>query len=224
MPHNFDIRFDNDPPIDNVGFAVVPIDAFTGRIVASAVTANLKGLPNPPIRNRSGMLVFVNLPSQPSYQVNVFSGAAGYFDPGEKMWPVPGDAASANSKRLIVSLFRLPSAGVDTEATTVAGLVVRGAQPEAGAIVQAILPGDALPPGSAFDPFETRTDERGAFVLRMRVPTDPAGASVDVKFRFQQGAFQRKIEHPVEEGRFYSFEKPIDLIGANTPQLVPFGG
>lgn len=223
MPHNFDIRFNNDPPIDNVGFAVVPIDAFTGRIVVSSVTARLKNLPDRPIRNLSGMLVFVNLPTQPSYQIEVFPETAGYFDPGEKTWPVPGDLTSAKSKRLIVPLFRQPTAGVDTEATTVAGVVVRGVQPVVGAIIQAILPPTALPPGSNLDPFETRSDGRGAFALRLRLPTDPANMVVDVKFRFKQGAFQRDIERLVEEGKFYSFEKPIDLIGANTPQLLPFG-
>ena len=134
MPHSFDIRFDSDPALDNVAFAVAPIDAFTGRIVASAVTAHIKDLPHHPIRNLSGMLVFVNLPTQPSYRVEVSPEKAGYFNPGEQTWPVPGDLAGTTNKRLIVPLFQQPTAGVDTEATTVAGVIVRGGQPVVDAI------------------------------------------------------------------------------------------
>ncbi len=221
MTHSFDIQFDPDPSIKNVDFAVVPIDAFTGRIVTSALQVRLKNLPNHPIRNLSGMHVFVNLPNQLTYQVEVFPLKVGYFEPGVKIWPVPNDLESKTSKRLIVPLFKKPGTGVDTDITTVSGVVVRGSQALESVIIRAFPPTNALFPGSISEPFETRSDKRGAFALRLRVPTKSDG---EVKFKFQYGAFQREIEEPVEEGKFYSFREPIDMIGSNVPQLLAFGG
>ena len=71
MPHSFDIRFvdEDERPIHEVIVAVVPIDAFTGRIVTSGVKVSIEGLPNRPWRNLSGMLVFVRPPEQNEQQV-----------------------------------------------------------------------------------------------------------------------------------------------------------
>lgn len=236
MPHSFHIYFDDNPSIDKVVVAVAPIDAFTGRIVSSGVKARIEGLLDRPRRNLSGMLVFVNLPSRPVYRVIVSAEKAGYFDPGPTNFvpPPDDDPDFANKRRLDVPLYRLPSVVADMEATTVAGLLVRIAQPSPGepvrepvpgARVWADLPASTLPPNAgSLKPFETRTDERGAFALWLRLPADAATAPVPVMFRFRKGDSQRNIERPVREGKFHSFEKPIDLIGANEPHLLPFGG
>jgi hypothetical protein len=235
MPHSFDVRFVDNPPIDHVVVAVAPVDAFTGRIISSGIEARIEGLSNHPRRNLSGMLVFVNLPSRSRYRVIVSAEKAGYFDPEplDFVPPDDDDPEFAKKRLLDVPLHRLPSVAVDADATTVAGLLVRVTQPTpgearepvAGARVWAELPMSAFPPGTTSPKhFETRTDKRGAFALRLRLPVDASTAPMSIRFNFQEGADQRDFEASVNEGKFHSFEKPIDLIGTNTPQLLPFGG
>ena len=84
MAHNFDIHFDDQWKIDNVTLALAPIDAFTGRIIPAAVKAEIENLPDVQIRNRSGMLVFINLPVQAEYKVIVDAKKAGFFDPAPR--------------------------------------------------------------------------------------------------------------------------------------------
>jgi hypothetical protein len=235
MPHSFDIHFDDNLPIDNVVVAVAPVDAFSGRLVSAGIEVHIEGLPNRPRRNLSGMLVFVNLPRQSLYRVILSAEKAGYFDPEPLDFVPPDndDPEFAKKRRLDVPLHRLPSAAIDTDATTVAGLLVRVTQPAsgevrvpvAGALVWAELPISAFPPGtSSPNHFETLTDKRGAFALRLRLPVDAATAPMPIKFYFRDGADQRDLEGSVNEGKFHGFEKPIDLVGVNTPQLLPFGG
>ena len=64
-------------------------------------------------------------------------------------------------------------------------------------------------------PFETRSDGRGAFALPLR-----AGGASSIKFRFRHVADQRELDRAVIEGKFQSFEEPIDLVGTNSPPLV----
>lgn len=227
MAHSFDIRFDDTPTIDDVTLALAPIDAFTGRIVPAGVKAEIENLPDVQIRNLSGMLVFTNLPAQPMYRIIVTAKRAGYFDPATVQFvpPASDDPDWARKRRLDVLLYRRPTAPIEADATTVAGIVVRGVQAVTGARVWAELPANLLPPGAPpLREFETRSDERGAFALSLRLPADAITGTVDVKFKFSEGADQREIERPVSERKFYSFEEAIDLGGANTPQLLPFGG
>lgn len=231
MPHTFEIRFPDEPHIDHVIVAVAPIDAFTGRIITTGISASLKGLPNRPVRNRSGMLVFVRkngIPEQARYEIEVNAEKAGYFNPDTPILyspPATDNSNRANKPQIDVPLMRRPTSAIDTDATTVAGVVVRAAQPVAGATVFAELPTSMLPPGGAtLAPFETRSDERGAFALMLRLPAGSVTAAVTVKFKFSEGTDVREIVRLVAEGKFYSFEEPIEMNIDNEPQLIPFGG
>jgi hypothetical protein len=113
MARRFTIAFDEEWPEDKVLVAVAPIDAFTGRIVQQNVDASIEGLPDRPIRNLSGLLVFlkpkpsaegdeadatVTRPNQEKYRIRVTAEAAGYFDPDPVEFERPGsdeDSASA---------------------------------------------------------------------------------------------------------------------------------
>lgn len=225
MPHSFRIYFDDEPRIDNVVVAIAPIDAFSGRMVTSGVHSRIEGLADVPRRNLSGMLVFVNLPAQAEYRVMVSAGEAGYFDPAPMIYMPPEheDPEVARKRRLDVPLYRLPSTSIDSDATHVAGLLVRGQQPVPGAIVRAQLPeSESLAVADPTRPFETRTDERGAFTLPLRLPHEEADEPALVTFTFRDGGDEREIERSVLEGKLNSFEEPIDLAGTNVPQILAF--
>ena len=231
MARSFAVRFVDEPeqPFDQVVVAVAAIDAFSGRVVARGVEATIEGLPNLPYRNLSGLLVFVNLPVQADYRIRVQARAAGYFDPDPVTFvpPPDDDPDLATRRRLSVPLFRRPETAAAAGGTAVAGVIVRGAAPVSGASIEAELPTDLLPPrppgAPPLRPFETRSDERGAFGLSLRLPRDPTNEPVAVTFTFSEGADERRIERPVVDGRLHSFEKPIDLTGAGVPGLLPFG-
>lgn len=212
MSPSFEYRLESNPLIDNVVFALAPINAFTGRVVAKEVKARIDGLTNKPIRNLSGLLVFVNLPAQVSYQVHMTASDAGYLDPEVVTVTLP-----LANLRVDVPLYRQPSATFDPDSTIVAGKVVRAGQDVPGARVWAELPGSVsiLIPPPVLQPFETRSDGRGAFALPLR-----AGGASSIKFRFRHGADQRELDRAVIEGKFQSFEEPIDLVGTNSPPLV----
>ena len=81
MTHSFAIVFAEPPLTHAVRFALAPFDAFTGARVTAGIDARIDGLPDAPVRNRSGLLVFTNLPPQASYGYRVSAAKAGYFDP-----------------------------------------------------------------------------------------------------------------------------------------------
>jgi hypothetical protein len=140
-----------------------------------------------------------------------------------------------------VLLYRRPTVFEASDATTVAGVVVRNAQPAFGTHIEARLPTDLLPPGSqSLRPFETRSDERGAFVLFLRVPEtepgtqpEPESETGKVTFKFTsreiEGApeIKRELNYRVQQGKSYSFRDPIDLTDSNgekKPDLLSFEG
>lgn len=224
MPHSFGIQFD-PPRVDNIVVAVAPVDAFTGEIVRDNVVAWLDGLNTRPVRNISGLLVFLNLPARPFYLVNVSASNAGYFDPSRKPFipPAPTDPDAARKRRLDFPLYRHPSTSIDPDTTAVAGMLVDGGQPVDAARVWAELPPGSAAPGVVLKPFETRSSTSGSFLLPLRLPAAAATGPVSVQFRFRKGLKQRDLARDVNEGRFHSFERPIDLAGANSPQLLEFG-
>ena len=223
--------------IDKVVLVVMAVDAFSGRIITRGVRAHIekqisggyKRFPVSPVRNVSGKLVFLNRSNQaplgsppslpvPPYRIVVDAQEAGYFNPS----PVMVNALP-NSRQLLLRLHQRPDAGLDPATTSVSGVVVRGAARVYGAMIKSIftagLPPSALPPNQPPVPFETRSDERGAFSLRMRLPDTP----VDVKFEISDSGQTRDFVRNVTEGIAYAFEDPINLLGTfqnNDPPTV----
>ena len=237
MSHTFTIAFDDeDLRIDEVIQAVVPIDAFTGQIVRSGVSAEIEGMPRP-IRNRSGHLVFIdgpdrlNFPEDAEFTIEVDAKKAGYFDPADEEFKVPKRAdRDLEHHRTIVKLIRRPTFDFAPETTLVLGVVVRGDSPAEAVIVEAVPESGLAPmvPQSA-KPFTTITDEKGAFALPIRMPSDVGETSEGqfVNFSFREGDVIR-LKRKVKAGRTHSFMKPIDLTvdnsdGDEIPALVAHG-
>jgi hypothetical protein len=212
MSHSFDIAF-QPPRIDRVVFAVVPFDAFTGRIVDRGVEASVDGLPDKPIRNRSGQLVFVNLPPQAAYSYRVSAANAGYFDPEGQ--PLSFDPA-ADDRRRPIALLRRPEGDYGDATTLVRGVVHRAGAPVVGAAI-ALDPLEAGAP-----PFETRSGAGGAFALPLRLPTlAPIEAVVPVEVRITvgDGVGNRLFVRDVSGGRAHRFLAPLDLADSQQPVL-----
>lgn len=232
MMHSFDIRFeDTDTKIDKVVVAVALIDAFSGRIVRGDIRVTIDGLFNQAVRNLSGLFVFVNLPSQASYTITIDTTAEGYFNPPpiEFVPPASDDPDRIKKRRLDVLLYRRPSVPVDPDVTAVAGVVVRpdlsqqGAfLPVAFASIRAEFAQGILLPGSQGQiSFKTFSDERGAFVLALRLPQEAAVEPIIVRFIFEKthdGQIDKRIiERPIKDQDFLSFDNPIDIEGPDIP-------
>lgn len=228
--HGFPIVFDNEPRtdtrIDRVTVAVAPVDAFSGEIVQRGVTAKIKDpvtgeyLPFKPIRNLSGLLVFINLEGQPNYTIEVDAGEAGYFAPDVSVFvpPLPNDPNADQKRRHQVTLFRRPDFAFAEATTLVRGVIKRGPDAVAGASIWA----DPLQPGNP-PPFETQSSAKGDFGLPLRLPTLAPGevpGPVNVSLHFRQGPDQRDLVRPISDGRTHIFEESIDLIGNNTPNFI----
>lgn len=240
------IGFEIDPPEDIVIFAVAPIDAVTGRIVRFNITASVTveggtvpltslQLPDKPIRNRSGLLVFVrqkNSPVYPKYRIRVKAKAAGYFDPEpiDFIPPQPGDVFIPKVRlRVDFQLFPRPDSLFQDEATLVSGVVVRGAKSVEGARISAKVPATGIGNGNAFKTFETRSDERGAFVLVLRIPefagnegndgiNDLSGKGIAVEFKIETrgGNDEWQLDSEMKdlkviESRRHVFKSSIDM-------------
>jgi hypothetical protein len=226
--HSFPAYFDDNPRVDNVTFAVVPFDNFSGRVVASGVKAEVDGLFDRPIRNLSGRLVFINLPQQAAYAVTIDASDAGYFSPVNAAFPPANDPGSTAARLLMVPLIRRPDFPYAEATTLIRGVVERGsgkgATPVSGASIWAepILD-PVLDP--IFNPilpprFKTTSDERGAFALpltRHRKHGDPPAQPVELHLK--QGNDARKLTVEVSDGKSHSFEEPIDLTGLNEPKF-----
>lgn len=240
------IGFEADPPEDIVIFAVAPIDAATGRIVRFNITASISvdnetasstplQLPDKPIRNRTGLLVFVRekiSPVYPKYRIHVKAKAAGYFDPEpiDFITPQPGDVFNPRDRlRVDFQLSPRPDSLFLDEATLVSGVVVRGAKSVEGARLSAKVLVTGIGNGHAFNTFETRSDERGAFALALRLPEfagnggnggidDLFGEGIPVEFKIEtrrgndewQMDFEKK-DLKVIESRRHVFKSSIDL-------------
>ena len=232
------IIYDSVPqPRDEVVFAVVLIDSFTGEIIKKNTKVELLDqhngnavLPFTPILNLSGFWVFVNLPAQPFYRIKIYAEEAGYFDPAliDYIPPAPNDPQLIDKRKHQVVLYRKAEKAAQLESTVVAGVVERNNQPVESAEVTVEIPPALVPPAMLpIAPFKTYTDARGAFGLPMRLPQDAVANPISVTFTMQEGADQRQFVRDVKERKFYSFEEAIDLTGnvvSNNPQLIEFGG
>jgi hypothetical protein len=218
------IIFDDDPPppIDRVSLAIVPTDAYSGRIVTQKITASLKiknisdTLPIRPRRNLTGLLVFVNLPTNAVYEVKVEAQNAGYFDPDVfDFQPLPDSSTDAGGRRKVVLLFRKPEFPFENEATLVSGVVQFNHQPAMNALFEV-----TTEPGS--ESFKTKTDQRGAFTLAMRLPAldEPNNTPVSVEFKITHPDGNRQFNADVLEGRRNIFTQPIELSNSNVPPLI----
>ena len=236
------IGFETDPPEDIVNFAVAPIDALTGRIVDRNITASITvekearesgilKLPDKPIRNLSGLLVFVNLPEHPLYHVHVQARDAGYFDPDPKDFP-PSDRQETSDPgdrfRLDFPLIPRPGFPFSDEVTLISGAVVRSDDGVAGARISAIVPGSTA---GVDQTFETRSDERGAFALAVRLPDLSANGdsenneAVDfmIETKGDNGGWRLELELTglkIFEGQSRAFKQAIDLANPGNPVLV----
>jgi len=218
VTHSFDIRFE-PVHVDQVTFAVAPFDAFTGRVISEGVKASVLGLPDRPIRNRSGLLVFVNLPDQPQYDFTVRGSAAGYFDPPQQSFipPAANDPNRFKLRRRSVALMPLPDSHFPEAVTVVRGVVVRGAQPVSDASIAL----DSL--SAAGTGFATKTTTSGAFALPLRMPALSPGqneAPKPITLHVAEGADQRTLTRSVRAGSVYRFDAPINLSDAAEPNLV----
>jgi hypothetical protein len=247
------IGFEADPPEDFVIFAVAPIDAVTGRIVRFNITASISvndgtasskllQLPDKPIRNRSGLLVFVrekNSPIYPKYRIDVKAKAAGYFDPEpiDFIPPQPDSAFNPRDRlRVDFQLFPRPGSLFQDEATLISGVVLRGVKSVEGARISAKIPVENQ---ISTNSFETRSDERGAFALALRVPrfaedggshegTDNSsdkGVSVEFKIETRRGNDEWQSDFEMKdlkviESRRHVFKSPIDLDKSAKPLLL----
>ena len=117
-------RFDDPLPIDRVIFAIRLVDSFTGGTVRGPVEARIKALGVRARRNLTGLLVFVNLDTRPTYDVQIEARAAGFFDVDISV-PRPADDASDAQRLQPVQLQPLPTAPFTHETTLVRGVVVR---------------------------------------------------------------------------------------------------
>lgn len=210
-----DIHFD-EPRVDTITLAIVPIDGVTGAIVSGGVKARIKGLSDRPIVNASGMLVFINLPAPPTppnYEVEIDATDAGFFGPVTVSFlPNNPDPAVKDKRRLSLLLTPRPDYPFPSGTTVVRGVVVDGAVPVAGARIF------ATPPLST-DSFETLSDKSGAFALALR-PHPDAPTPLKSKISFEKGADHRDLlNKPITRGRSHSFLAPIDLTGINNPDF-----
>jgi hypothetical protein len=225
----FKVYFD-EPPLrpDVVTLAVEPMDAFSGRIVSSGVKASVKNLPDRPIRNLSGHLVFKNLPEKDKYTVIVDPTEAGYFQPDESDFPRNPEARK--TKRHLVRLIRRPEFAFENDVTLIRGVVVNGKEKVENATVFASKPKANGPEPGVDDPddplttFQTRTDRRGAFALALRLPSlegeqsglDPRPGErdricVNVRLHVRKDGAARHLDCTIADRKSNSLFRPIDL-------------
>lgn|GEM_PF-3325577 len=208
------ISFDSPPRIDRVTLAIGAVDAVTGTLIRDGVSACMNGLMDRPIVNASGMLVFINLPDRPQYDVEVDGRRAGFpfverfaFTP-----PAKGNKDPA-ARRRDVLLAPGPDYPFAPGTTLVRGVVTRGSAPVEGAAISAA-------PSAGGGSFATRSIANGAFALALRLPpvgTDEADAPQSVTIEMSEGGDRRSFLRPIDHGRGHSFLEPIDLTGSNDP-------
>jgi hypothetical protein len=219
------IYFDT-PPLreDIVSFAIIPIDGVTGALVRSGVTATVKGLANRPVLNRSGMLVFINLPDPP-YEIEVDATNAGFFGPTTIIHPPdpppvgPPDLHPERRRRVEVLLEPRPDYPFPPATTLIRGVVVRGPAVEEGAEIAATPQGDS-------GRFTGHSAGTGAFAVALRLPPPldfDSRRKVDVKIELSSGPNlphrTRTLTRKLTSGLSHSFREPIDLDGTNEPDF-----
>ncbi|MBR0804350.1 carboxypeptidase regulatory-like domain-containing protein [Bradyrhizobium japonicum] len=211
--HNAPIYFDDKPRVDEVTFAVVPYDSFSGRVVANGVKAAVDGLLDRPIRNFSGHLVFINLPLPLGYGVTIDASDAGYLSPVHATFPSDHNPAAA--RRLMVPLTRLPSFPYAEATTLIRGVVVR----DSGTATVPVSDASIWVAASANARFNTTSDERGAFALPLSRPAHGHPGPYTVTLHLEKGEANRQFDVEINEGKSHSFKEPIKLPGNNTPEF-----
>jgi len=211
------ILFDDAPRMDRVVLALGPVDSVTGTIVRNGVTARILGLPDKPIVNASGLLVFLNLPEQPRYEVEVDGRRAGFpfverftFTP-----PAAGNKDPAGRRRDVL-LAPGPDYPFPRGTTLVRGVVVRGGAPVSAASISAMAAGWSAS-------FTTHSAANGAFALAVRLPALGAhGTEAPVKATIMVtgGSDARSFVRPLANGRSHILREPIDLTGSNDPAFT----
>ncbi|HEX8224763.1 MAG TPA: hypothetical protein VF605_13175 [Allosphingosinicella sp.] len=203
-----------DPPrTDRVTLAVGAVDGVTGALIRDGVSAGIAGLPDRPIVNASGLLVFINLPDQPHYDVEVDGRRAGYPFVERFAFTPPADNKTPAARRRDVLLAPGPDYPFAPGTTLVRGVVTRGSGPVAGARISA-----ASATGGAA--FATQSIANGAFALALRLPPLAAHepeAPVSVAIAVSEGGAVRILMRSLANGRSHSFLEPIDLAGRNDP-------
>lgn len=210
------IPFDVSPRVDRVTLAIGAVDAVTGALIRSGVSARVFGLVDQPIVNASGLLVFINLPDQALYDVEV-DGRRGGFPFVERFSFTPPAASNKDpsARRRDVLLAPGPDYPFTPGTTLVRGVVTRFASPVAGALISAGSSG-----GGAI--FATRSAANGAFALALRPPaigTDEAELPLSVTIDVSEGGEQRSFVRQLARGKVHSFRQPIHLSGSNDPDF-----
>jgi len=210
------ISFDAPTRMDRVTLAIGAVDAATGRLVREGVTARINGLTDRPILNAAGLLVFINLPDQPRYDVEVDGRVAG-FPFTERFAFTPPAAVSKDpaARRRDVQLAPGPDYPFVPGTTLIRGVVTRGSAPVAEASISVALATTAAS-------FATRSIANGAFALALRLPSlegPEAEAAVTVTITVSDGGASRSFVRTLAHGLSHSFLEPIDLIGGNDPGL-----
>lgn len=188
MSHRFEILFDPLPvrqaQTKRLDRVITPVDAFTGHVVSRGVTATIRAEERRARRSLSGHLVFEGLLAPAPTEIEVDAGPAGYFSPEPLVFDAPQDhdAPDADAERLLPLEMR-PDRVIDGEAAVIRGAVRRGDIWVDGARIAGTVSGFGPPEDERR--FETRTDERGSFALRLRPPEiDQSGGLVDTPHAF----------------------------------------
>ena len=201
MSHAFEIIFDPLPDREarasRLDRVITPVDDFTGRIVTRGVSARVPREERMARRSLSGHLVFENLLTPAPLTVEIDAEAAGYFSPEPLIFPAPQvhDAPGEANIRVLRLILR-PDRVIDGESAVIRGGVKRGPDWIAGADVRGRVSGFG-PPADTRE-FNTRTDARGSFALRVRMPVaSQSGGGVaipqefDVALRVREGANEK---------------------------------
>jgi len=218
---------------------VAAIDAFTGRVVTENVDVEIANVPVRPIRNLSGMFVFLNPPGGPipngPLQIKVTADPQLYLDPAHEVFVPPAPAVPPDpiQRRCNVLLYRRPSFPMASGDTVIGGVLADGADAQGIPIPAPNLhvrvtpePPPGVPPSP---PFVTRSDERGAFAAFLRVERpDPPTPDHRVTFEFAHalgGVSVNTFDRQVVEGRRHAFRGVVDIQQNNavSPLLEAIG-
>ncbi|MEL6168998.1 MAG: hypothetical protein AAFR35_09920 [Pseudomonadota bacterium] len=186
MTHSFPIHFDPLPEREArasvVQCVITPVDRFTGLIVAG-ISARVPGQAAVARRSLSGHLVFERLIAAAPIRVSFDAGRTGYFTPEPRDFVLPQDPLDPVQRQVALDLR--PDRVTDGEAATIRGGVRRAGQFVNGAeVVGRVTSVDGAADPFAQPEFQTRTDERGGFALRLRPPAiNQAGGPAPVPVR-----------------------------------------
>ena len=189
MSHSFDIVFDPhraDPGRAALASIVLtPVDDFDGAIVAEGVNARIATLGRTAMRSLSGHLVFERLAADQAYGVSIEPERAGYFAPADLTIPVPQPRSKPNEilpgDTRVVRLVRMPDFVRDGEAMVLRGAIVNAAGDGAEDVALTAVvdlaqdvadpdPPQPADPAAPLPVFNTRTNAKGNFAIRMRPP------------------------------------------------------